>query len=60
MRIPDQFRDRMRSAGEAAAKTGTKLAVDFLKEAKAAVAGVYMMPPFRKYHVIDELLTALG
>jgi homocysteine S-methyltransferase len=60
MRIPDQFRDRMRSAGDGAAKTGTKLAVDFLKEAKAAVAGVYMMPPFRKYHVIDELLTALG
>ncbi len=59
MRIPEAIRTRMRNAGETAARTGVGIAMDFLREAKSAVAGVYMMPPFRKYHVIDELLSVL-
>ena len=59
MRIPEKFRDTMRNAGEGAAKIGIKLSQDFLKEAKSCVAGVYMMPPFQKYHVVDELLSVI-
>jgi len=59
MRIPEKFRDMMRSAGADAAKLGVKLSMDFLKEAKPCVAGAYMMPPFQKYHVIEELLSVV-
>ena len=59
MRIPEKFRDMMRSAGPEAARVGVKLSMDFIKEAKSAVAGIYMMPPFQKYHVIDDLLSVL-
>jgi methionine synthase I (cobalamin-dependent)/5,10-methylenetetrahydrofolate reductase len=59
MRIPDGIREEMRRAGPEAAKRGIRIAQEFLKEAKSAVAGAYCMPPFRKYHVIDDLLGVL-
>lgn len=59
MRIPDRFREIMRTAGEDAAKVGIKLSQDFIRQAKSCVAGIYMMPPFQKYHVVDELLGVL-
>jgi homocysteine S-methyltransferase len=59
MRIPEKFRDKMRSAGKDAPLVGIQLSKEFIKEAKSAVAGIYMMPPFQKYYVIDELLSVL-
>lgn len=59
MRIPEKFREMMRNAGANAPSVGTTIATEFLREAKSAVAGVYMMPPFQKYHIVDELLAAL-
>jgi methionine synthase I (cobalamin-dependent)/5,10-methylenetetrahydrofolate reductase len=59
IRIPEKIREQMHRAGEDAAKVGVKLAVDFLKEAKSSVAGAYLMPPFRKYQIIDELLSVI-
>lgn len=59
MRIPERFREMMRTAGDSATKVGVKIAQDFVKEARSCVAGIYMLPPFRKYHVIDELLSVL-
>lgn len=59
MRIPEKFREMMRAAGPDAARVGVKLSMDFIKEAKYAIAGVYMMPPFQKYHVIDDLMSVL-
>lgn len=59
MRIPDAIREAMRSAGDSAAKTGVRISMDFIREAKGAVSGIYMMPPFQKYHVIDDLLGVL-
>lgn len=60
MRIPERIRTIMRDAGKDAPKQGVKIAREFLKEAKSAVAGVYIMPPFRKYDVIDDLLEVLS
>ena len=59
MRIPEKFREIMRSAGKDGVSVGVRLSTEFMKEAKGAVAGIYMMPPFQKYHVIDDLLAAL-
>lgn len=59
MRIPEQIRETIRSAGADAAKVGVKLSREFIMEAKTCVAGIYMMPPFQKYHIIDDLLNAL-
>jgi hypothetical protein len=39
---------------------GTRIAKDFLKEARPLVAGAYMMPPFQKYGVVEELLEAVS
>lgn len=57
--VPDEIRSQLFRAGEGAAKLGVKLSRDFLKEARSCVAGAYLMPPFRKYHIIDELLSVL-
>ncbi len=59
MRIPEKFREKMRNADKDAAKVGVKLSMDFIKEAKSSVAGMYLMPPFQKYHVVDELLSVV-
>jgi homocysteine S-methyltransferase len=56
MAIPDEIREKMRHAGEHGPATGMEIAKSFLKEAKHLVAGAYMMPPFQKYHIVDELL----
>ncbi len=60
MRIPEKFRELMRNAGKEGAKTGVRLAMDFIREAKPCVSGVYMMPPFQKYAVIDELMSVIS
>jgi homocysteine S-methyltransferase len=57
--IPESVREELRSAGERAAERGVHLAKEFLKEAKPMVTGAYLMPPFKKYEVIPQLLEAL-
>lgn len=59
IRIPEKIRERMRSAGADAGKVGVQLAMEFLRDAKSAVAGAYMMPPFQKYYIVDELLSVI-
>ena len=55
MRIPDEIRERMRHA-EHGPTVGIEIARTFLKQAKHVVAGAYMLPPFQKYYIVDELL----
>jgi methionine synthase I (cobalamin-dependent)/5,10-methylenetetrahydrofolate reductase len=57
--IPDRIRVRMRSAGERAAEVGVQLAIEFLREAKPMVQGAYLLPPFKKYSVVPEILSAV-
>jgi homocysteine S-methyltransferase len=59
MKIPEWIREKLRTQREDAGKVGVQLAMEFLKEAKSAVAGAYFMPPFKKYHIVDELLSVL-
>ncbi len=59
MRIPEKIRETIRGAGDSAAKVGVRISMDFIKEAKDAVSGLYIMPPFQKYHIVDDLLSVL-
>jgi methionine synthase I (cobalamin-dependent)/5,10-methylenetetrahydrofolate reductase len=58
MTIPESIRARMKSAGEHAAHRGIEIAVEFLKQAKSLVAGVYLLPPFKKYEIVPQILEA--
>ncbi len=63
MTVPDAIRERIRSAGsstEAASKEGIDISVEFLREARPMVDGVYLMPPFKKYDMAVEILQRSG
>jgi homocysteine S-methyltransferase len=57
--IPESIRDRMTRAGERGQEEGVAIAKEFLKEAKAMVDGVYVMPPFNKFEMAFDLLQVL-
>jgi len=57
--IPETIREKMRHAGERAATVGVELAVEFLREAKSMVQGAYLLPPFKKYSIVPEILSAI-
>lgn len=56
MIIPDNVRERLRSDSDRASTTGVELAAGFLREAKDLVAGAYLMPPFKKYDIVPQIL----
>ncbi|MDP4198589.1 MAG: bifunctional homocysteine S-methyltransferase/methylenetetrahydrofolate reductase [Bacteroidota bacterium] len=62
MSVPQWIRDRIaaRSTVDAQSKEGVEICVEFLKEARAHVDGVYMMPPFRRYQMAVDILERLG
>ena len=59
MTIPDSIRGTLRNAGPAAAAKGVELTKQFLADARHLVAGAYLMPPFKKYHIVPELLEVI-
>ena len=59
MVIPETIRESLRSAGSKASFMGVQVTKEFLQNAKHLVAGAYLMPPFRKYEVISQILEAL-
>ncbi|HLE32357.1 MAG TPA: bifunctional homocysteine S-methyltransferase/methylenetetrahydrofolate reductase [Bacteroidota bacterium] len=59
MVIPDRIREQLRHAGDKAAAAGVENAKAFLREAKHMVAGAYMMPPFKKYDIVPQILEAI-
>ncbi len=60
MVIPESILEKLRHAGDTAGSLGIDIATHFLSEAKSAVAGVYMMPPFKKYEMIPRILEGAG
>ncbi|OGU67551.1 MAG: bifunctional homocysteine S-methyltransferase/methylenetetrahydrofolate reductase [Ignavibacteria bacterium RIFCSPHIGHO2_02_FULL_56_12] len=60
MVIPERIREQFRSAGPKAQAVGIEISVKFLTEAKSLVAGAYIMPPFKKYEIVPEILAASG
>ncbi|MBM4160256.1 MAG: bifunctional homocysteine S-methyltransferase/methylenetetrahydrofolate reductase [Ignavibacteria bacterium] len=59
MVIPKSVREQLRTAGDKGPVEGVRLAKAFLTEAKALVSGAYLMPPFKKYEVIPQILEVL-
>ncbi len=49
----------MKRAGKEGSRLGVELAIDLLSEAKPHVQGVYMMPPFKKYEIVSDILSAV-
>jgi homocysteine S-methyltransferase len=60
MTIPDGIRTEFRAAGKRAQELGIDVSVKFLSQARAHVAGVYLMPPFKKYEIVPEILSRAG
>ncbi len=60
MTIPGPIRDQLRRAEKKAGQVGVDISVEFLQQAKGHVAGVYLMPPFKKYEIVPEILDAIG
>lgn len=59
MTIPDAIREKLRHAGDRASAVGVENAIEFLRKAKPMVAGAYLMPPFKKYDVVPQILEAV-
>jgi homocysteine S-methyltransferase len=59
MAIPENIRESLRSAGNKAPALGVQITKDFLRTAKHLVSGAYLMPPFKKYDVVPQILEAL-
>ncbi|RCK75950.1 MAG: 5,10-methylenetetrahydrofolate reductase [Ignavibacteriae bacterium] len=59
IRIPEKVRDILKNSEKDAFKIGIQISKEFIKNAKDMVQGIYMMPPFGKYEVIEELLSAI-
>ena len=60
MNIPEELRQRFRSTTVKPSQLGIDIAVEFLRQAKAHVAGVYLMPPFKKYEIVPMVLEGAG
>ena len=58
--IPDDIRKRMHGVSkENAIREGISIAQELLQEIKGLVEGVYLMPPFAKYEVVSDIISAL-
>lgn len=58
--IPDDIRERMKTAGEGGRAEGISIAVEFLNKVKGDIAGVYFMPPFADYGMAAEIIKAIS
>ncbi len=58
--IPEEVRERMRSAGEQGREEGLKLAHELLAATRSMVQGVYLMPSYGRYDVVGELTKTLN
>ena len=60
MIVPEWVRNTLLQAGEAAGEKGMEISVDFLKQAKEHVQGVYIMPPSKKYDMAVQMCKECG
>ncbi|HEY3875772.1 MAG TPA: bifunctional homocysteine S-methyltransferase/methylenetetrahydrofolate reductase [Candidatus Kapabacteria bacterium] len=62
MSIPNWIRERIakKATIEDQSAEGIDICVEFLKEAKPLIDGVYLMPPFKKYDMAVNILEKIG
>ena len=49
----------MRAAGEHGHEEGMQIAHELLTEASSMIQGVYLLPSYRRYDVVSELIKTL-
>jgi homocysteine S-methyltransferase len=63
MNIPEPIQQRMQQA-EKPSEEGVLIAVEFLgsvlEQTRERIAGVYLMPPFKRYHMAVEIMERIG
>lgn len=59
MFVPQDIRERMRSAGAEGAKVGVEIAQRFLLDTQPMVQGAYLMPPFNKFDMAIDVMKVL-
>jgi methionine synthase / methylenetetrahydrofolate reductase(NADPH) len=57
--IPDEFRERMRSAADPQ-REGVEIARELLLQLRPYVQGVYMIPQFGRYDLVADVLDVVG
>ena len=57
--IPEDVRTRMRAAGEQGHEEGLRLAQELLTQTRSMVQGVYLMPSYGRYDVVEKLTRLL-
>ncbi len=62
MSIPDWIHERIsnRPTVEEQSSEGVAVCVEFLRDAKSLIDGVYLMPPFRRYQMAVDILEKIG
>jgi methionine synthase I (cobalamin-dependent) len=57
--IPEEARDRLRSAGERGESEGLRMAVELGAELRSLAEGIYLVPQFGRYDVAAEIVESL-
>ncbi len=57
--VPDAIRQRMREAGEDGLPEGAAIAREIIESARGGVQGVYLIPSFNRYELVEELIQEL-
>jgi homocysteine S-methyltransferase len=57
--IPDSVRARLRNAGDHGHEEGLLLAQELLMQADSMIQGVYLLPSYRRYDIVCELIQSL-
>ncbi len=58
--IPESIREKLFRAGPGGAEVGIATSAEVLREVRSAVAGAYLLPPFKKYEVAFRVLEMAG
>jgi methionine synthase I (cobalamin-dependent)/5,10-methylenetetrahydrofolate reductase len=56
--VPDEIRQRMRSAGDKGPQEGLAMARELILQLRSFVQGIYLMPPFERFDLAAEVVEA--
>nr|BAL52559.1 bifunctional homocysteine S-methyltransferase / 5,10-methylenetetrahydrofolate reductase protein [uncultured Chloroflexota bacterium]BAL56868.1 bifunctional homocysteine S-methyltransferase / 5,10-methylenetetrahydrofolate reductase protein [uncultured Chloroflexota bacterium] len=57
--IPQEVQDRLERAGDHAAQVGVELAIELIEKLKSWAQGIYLMPQFKRFDLIAEIIEAV-
>jgi len=57
--IPYEIRKRLEDAGKSAPQEGVRMAIELIEEIRAWGTGVYVMPAFKRYDLVADIIEAV-